>query len=252
VKNYTHMTNEVLPYHWSEETSRRYIDFGHYFVPAREQQMRIMVELLEDLSKPRIILELCCGEGLLADMLLEQIPGSHVLGMDGSKIMLERASKRLARFGDRIKLSWFELADHSWRTVEKPVQAVISSLAIHHLDGQGKQDLFKDIYRMLSPRGAVIIADMTEPTTVNGRQVAANAWDDMVRKRSHELDGSTAALDFFLKEGWNTYRYSDPDDIDHPSPLFDQLRWLKQAGFVNIDVHFYQAGHAVFSGWKKG
>jgi len=35
--------------HWDEETSKRYIDYGRYFVPAREQRMRIMVDLLKRL-----------------------------------------------------------------------------------------------------------------------------------------------------------------------------------------------------------
>ena len=104
---------------------------------------------------------------------------------------------------------------------------------------------------MLAEEGAFIIADMIEPVTDAGRRVAADAWDEVVRQRSLELDGSTAGMDFFLQEGWNTYRYPDPDDIDHPSPLLDQLKWLEQAGFVDIDVHILQAGHALFSGWKK-
>lgn len=152
---------------------------------------------------------------------------------------------------NRIKLSSFDLADRSWRRLEQPVQALVSSLAIHHLDGVGKQVLFQDVYTMLTVGGAFIIADMVEPATPPGRNVAAEAWDDVVRQRSLELDGTTTGLNFFLQEGWNTYRYLDPDDIDHPSRLFDQLRWLEQAGFGDIDVHFMQAGHALFSAWKK-
>jgi len=129
---------------------------------------------------------------------------------------------------------------------------VVSSLAVHHLDGDAKQVLDRDVYAMLSPGGAFIIVDMVEPATVSGRNVASDAWDEVVRQRSLELDGSIAALDFFQQAGWNTYRYLDPEDIDHPSRLFDQLKWLEQAGFVDIDVHFMQAGHALFSGWKKG
>jgi tRNA (cmo5U34)-methyltransferase len=128
---------------------------------------------------------------------------------------------------------------------------VVSSLTIHHLDGVGKQTLFEDVFTMLASGGAFIIADMIDPTTHAGRMVAADAWDEVVRQRSLELDGSTVGMDFFQQEGWNTYRYPDPDDIDHPSPLVDQLKWLEQAGFVDIDVHFMHAGHALFSGWKK-
>jgi len=39
--------------------------------------------------------------------------------------------------------------------------------------------------------------------------------------------------------------------LPHSCLVFDQLVWLEQAGFVDIDVHFFQAGHALFSGWKK-
>jgi tRNA (cmo5U34)-methyltransferase len=245
------MTNDNSYIHWDEDTSKRYLDYGRYFVPEREQQMHIMVDLLRNLPQPLSILELCCGEGLLAEMLLDERTSSTYLGLDGSAQMLEQASHRLSRFGSRAKLGSFELADHLWRKLDQPVHAVMSSLAIHHLDGEGKQTLFQDVYAMLIEGGAFIVADMVEPATTQGRDVAADAWDAVVRQRSIALDGTTVGLDFFLHEGWNTYRYSDPDDIDHPSGLFDQLKWLEKAGFVDVDVHFMQAGHALFSGWKK-
>ena len=109
------MNTEPGPDHWDEETSQRYLDYGRYFVPAREQQMRIMVDLLRGLLQPCIVLELCCGEGLLAEMLLAELPGATYLGLDGSDLMLEQASQRLSRFGSRVKLGKFELADRSWR-----------------------------------------------------------------------------------------------------------------------------------------
>ncbi len=244
------MTSDIPDNLWDEETSQRYLDYGRYFVPERERQMRISVDLLRNMSEPCSVLELCCGEGLLAELLLDEIPGSSYRGMDGSGLMLERAGQRLSRFGDRVRLSNFNLADHAWRKLDGPVNAVVSSLAIHHLDGEGKQLLFKDVYACLSPGGAFIIADMIEPATPPGRALAADAWDELVRERALELDGNTAGFDFFQREGWNTYRYLDPDDIDHPSPLFDQLKWLEQAGFIGIDVHYMKAGHALFSGWK--
>ena len=83
-----------------------------------------------------------------------------------------------------------------------------------------------------------------------GGQQAAEALDDVVRWRSIGLDGNTAAFEFFRKEGWNIFRYLDPEDIDKPSPLFDQLKWLEQSGFSNVDVHWMLAGHAIFSARK--
>ncbi len=245
------MTVDNPKIHWDEETSRRYLDYGRYFVPAREQQMHIVADLLKGLTQPFTVLELCCGEGLLAELLLNELPEAAYWGLDGSTLMLEQAGSRLSRFGERVKLGSFDLADCSWRKLDQPVQAVVSSLAIHHLDGEGKRRLFEDVYAMLTHGGVFIIADVIEPASPAGRNIAADALDEVVRQRSMELEGSSAALDFFLGEGWNTFRYFDPEDIDHPSLLLDQLKWLEQAGFKEIDVHFMQAGHALFSGWKK-
>ena len=67
--------------------------------------------------------------------------------------------------------------------------AVVSSLAIHHLDGTEKQVLFKDVASILAPGGSFIIADLTEPMDRFGRKHAANIWDEAVRQRSINLDG---------------------------------------------------------------
>jgi tRNA (cmo5U34)-methyltransferase len=164
--------------------------------------------------------------------------------------MLQRARERLIRFGSRFKCGVFDLASADWRKPELPVHAVVSSMAIHHLTGPQKKELFSDVYRMLVKDGAFAIADIVEHTNEMGRCIAAKTWDEVVRKRSVELDGNTEVFEFFEREGWNTFWYLDPEDIDKPSPLFDQLKWLEDAGFEDVDVHWMLAGHAVFSARK--
>jgi tRNA (cmo5U34)-methyltransferase len=235
---------------WSEETSRVFIDYSRYFVPERDHQMRIIAALLSYLERPCVILELCCGEGLLAEVLLDTFPTFTVQGLDGSVEMLQRARERLVRFENRFQCSTFDLASADWRKLEFPIHAVVSSMAIHHLTGPQKQELFFDVYQMLVDDGAFVIADIVEHTNEMARRLAAETWDQVVRKRSMELDGNTEAFEFFEREGWNTFWYLDPEDIDKPSPLFDQLRWLEKAGFEDVDVHWMLAGHAVFSARK--
>ncbi|MCI0398677.1 MAG: class I SAM-dependent methyltransferase [Chloroflexi bacterium] len=235
---------------WDEQVSQLFIDYGRYFVPNREQQLQTIAGLVPRLDRPGLIVELCCGEGLLAEWLLERDPAATVIGFDGSAEMLHRAGERLARFGARFQPRPFDLFDTSWRKVDEPAQAVVTSLALHHLDGPQKQALFRDVYGMLTAGGAFIIADIVEPTHSQGWQVAAQAWDEAVRERALALDGTLDGFDFFERERWNLYRYYDPEDIDKPSPLFDQLKWLEQAGFTAVDVYWMRAGHAIFGGWK--
>lgn len=244
------MATNNLEHHWNEDTSQQFLDYGRYFIPEREQQMRIIKDLLQRLPQPVSIVDLCCGDGTLAEVILEGCPGSTYLGLDGSNLILEKAREKLSHFTGRVTLQSFELAERSWCLMDHAPGAVVSSMAIHHLEGAGKQVLFRDVFSLLAHGGGFIISDMVEPTTAQGRAVAADAWDEVVRKRCLDLDGTTAGLDFFVNEGWNTYRYDNPDDIDHPSSLVDQLTWLKEAGFEATDVHFMQAGHALFSGWK--
>jgi len=219
---------------WSEETSRTFMDYGRYFVPERDRQMQMIAALLSYLDGPSVIVDLCCGEGLLAEVLLDGFPAFTVHGLDGSAEMLQRARGRLARFGNRFRCTAFDLASAAWRRPGWPIHAVVSSMAVHHLTGPQKQELFFDVHRMLVDEGAFVIADIVEHTNETAERLAAETWDHVVRERSLDLGGNTAAFDFFVREGWNTFWYLDPEDIDKPSPLFDQLRWLDQAGFVLV------------------
>src|SRR5262245_15784423 len=164
--------------------------------------------------------------------------------------MLATARVNLGRYGERFQTLRFDLADHTWRAPAFPVHMVVSSLAIHHLDGEGKLQLFRDVYAMLESGGALAIADVIAAAHPLGAEAAAKAWDAAVRKRALEFDGNLAAFEAFEREKWNMYRYFDPDDIDKPSRLLDQLRWLEQAGFADVDVYWMLAGHAIFGGQK--
>ena len=130
------------------------------------------------------------------------------------------------------------------------VEGIVSSLAIHHLGSEQKWVLFQDVFEMLSPGGVFVLADLIQPTNRLGWELAADAWDEAVRQRSLQLDGNLEGFEAFENQHWNLYRYFDPQDIDKPSGLLDQLKWLEAAGFTDVDVYWMRAGHAIFGGFK--
>jgi len=99
--------------------------------------------------------------------------------------------------------------------------------------------------------GAVVIADLVQPATSAAQALAARAWDESVRHRSLERAGHLGPFEKFVHERWNLYADPDPDPIDQPSPLLDQLRWLEEAGLAGVDVFWMKAGHAVFGGVRE-
>jgi tRNA (cmo5U34)-methyltransferase len=236
---------------WSEATSEQFVDFGDYFVPERQAQIETICSLIPDSRHPHVV-ELCCGEGLLSAALLAHHPDITVHAYDGSPIMLTKTAQRLDGFAGRYTTREIDIAAMDWRRFPWPVRAFVSSLAIHHLDGAGKQKLFADLAAALAPGGALVIADLIEPETQRGREVAARGWDQAVRARALELDGNEKAYEFFRDDAWNYYSDPSPDPIDQPSALLDQLKWLEDAGLENADVHWLKAGHAIFSAVKPG
>ena len=232
---------------WDEHDSHDFIDLGRFFVPDREEQVAAVLDMVPD-PGDGLLVDLCCGEGLLSRALLERFPRARVLAMDLSPAMLEHARAALAAYGERFTARQFDLAERSWRSFPEPVRAFVSSLAVHHLDGAGKRELFLDLAAALAPGGAVVIADLVKPATPASHQIAARAWDGAVRRRSLELAGHLGPYEKFRDERWNLYADPEPDPIDQPSPLLDQLRWLEAAGLTGVDVCWLKAGHAVFGG----
>ena len=232
---------------WDEHDSHDFIDLGRFFVPDREEQVAAVLDMVPD-PGDGLLVDLCCGEGLLSRALLERFPRARVLAMDLSSAMLEHARAALATCGERFTARQFDLGDRSWRSFPEPVRAFVSSLAVHHLDGAGKRELFLDLAAALAPGGAVVIADLVKPATPASHQLAARAWDGAVRRRSLELAGHLGPYEKFRDERWNLYADPEPDPIDQPSSLLDQLRWLEAAGLSGVDVYWLKAGHAVFGG----
>ena len=67
--------------------------------------------------------------------------------------MIARIKTTLAVYGKRFKAMQFNLRSKDWRRFPWPVHAVVSSLAIHHLDDTEKQILFEDIVSLLGAGG---------------------------------------------------------------------------------------------------
>lgn len=239
------------PVTWNEADSETFILLGMVAVPGREEQMATVAALLpfeQDASFQ--VVELCSGEGLLAYTLLDCFPGARLLALDLSVTMLARASELLVPFLNRCELEEFDLLSDGWLNRIDGVDAVVSSLTIHHLDREGKQRLFRNVLQRLAPGGALIIADLVHSQRSEATELFADAWDYTAEEQSFLEAGSFAPYELFVSEKWNHYRY--PDDTDTPSPLFDQLRWLSEAGYVGVDCFWMRAGHAVYGGYKAG
>lgn len=163
--------------------------------------------------------------------------------------MREQVRNSLSNYAERLEVRPFELTRSGWERELPACRAIVSSLAIHHLDGAQKRDLYARLLDRLDPGGALLIFDLAAPPSRLGWQYAAREWDRTVERQSQELAGSAALFDEFRRTEWNFYAYPD-DPIDKPSSVAEHLRWLAEAGYTGADVFRMRAGHVLYGGYR--
>jgi SAM-dependent methyltransferase len=107
--------------------------------------------LLDHVSREvRSVLDLGTGDGRLLALLMRDRPNVGGVGLDFSDVMLEAARDRFA--GDER----IELVQHDM-TAPMPAlgrfDAVVSSMAIHHLEHDRKRTLYAEVFDLLEPGG---------------------------------------------------------------------------------------------------
>ena len=163
---------------------------------------------------PGRVLDLGAGTGLLAGSVAQAFPAARLTLLDGAGAMLAQARERL---GDRAS---YVVGDFADPLPEGPWDAVVSALAIHHLDDPGKRDLFVRVRAALAPGGVF----------VNAEQVAGEtAWLDAVYVQRHEH--AARALGATEAE-WAAAAQRMSHDLC--ATVEDQLAWLRDAGFADV------------------
>lgn len=235
---------------WSEENSWHFIQLGLVYTPARDEIQQTLLDLMP--ARPDesfLAVELGVGSGWLSAAILERFPAARVLGLDASPTMLRETAARLEPFAGRFELRPFRLEERSWLAeLGHDARCFVSSLVIHHLDGPGKQALYRDLYGRLEAGGAALIADIVAPRSDWERRYMARWWEAEVKRQSLAMTGSLQAYQQFVDDQWNLYEYPDP--MDMPSTLPEHLQWLTEAGFGGANVFWERAGHAVYGGYK--
>jgi tRNA (cmo5U34)-methyltransferase len=235
---------------WGEADSQHFISAGKVHIPERDWIQESILDLMPaQPDEPFLAVELGTGSGWLSEAILDRFLRCRVVGLDPSPVMRREAAQTLQRFRDRAELRPFHLQDRSWLDgIGSEVRCFVSSLVIHHLDGGGKRQLYRDLHQHLEDGGAVLIADLVAPVSERELRYMADRWNAEVRRQSLALTGSPEVYQRFVQDHSNWFEHPDPGDT--PSTVPEHLTWLSEAGFVGVDVFWARAGHALYGGYK--
>lgn len=213
---------------WSAE---RYEDFIGRVVPDYEAQTLLVIEALRTVAPEGVgafkVLELGAGTGGLARRLLDAFPGVRVSVVDVSPVMIAAIREVLAPYGERATVLQADFADVS---LGSGYNAVVSRLAIHHLDDPGKQGLYARVLAALIPGGVFVNSDLIRGGSDEEEAALRADWRDYMTARGDDPDAWA---------GWLV------GEDDHPAVEGDQIAWLEAMGFTEVRTLWKKAGFAM-------
>ena len=182
-------------------------------------------------NKPKRILDVGAGTGLLSSLIADKHPNAKFVLQDGSPAMLEQAGDLL---GDSIEST--VVSDFADPLPGDSYCAVVSSLAIHHVKDEGKRDIYSRAHDALSPKGWFVNAEhVAGPTELLDKEF--DAWHE---REAKALGVTNAEWDAALE------RFTH----DHRSSVHDQMKWLTQIGFTDVECLMQDYCFAVLIGRK--
>ncbi|CAH0535119.1 Carboxy-S-adenosyl-L-methionine synthase [Vibrio stylophorae] len=180
------------------------------------------------------VLDLGAGTGLFTSLVAQHYPNASFTLCDISSAMLSEAKNRFKHSAFTID---YQTKDYSAEPLVGKYDLIISALSIHHLDAQAKAALFQNIYHALNEGGQFINADQVLGETAQLETSYRNAWLKQVKEKGVTANALSAALER-MKE-------------DKMSTLSQQLQWMKDAQFQQVNCWYKNYSFVVFSGDKS-
>jgi len=190
-------------------------------LPHRTEGEKVLLEQIPINGKR--VLDLGTGDGRLLALVRLNNPSIEGVALDFSDPMIEKAEKR---FANDNKVT---IVKHDFSLPLPKVQlgrfdAIVSSLAIHHLTHSRKKQLYTEIFNILNPKGVFCnLEHVSSPTeNLHWKFVAAIGWTPETEDPSNKL------LD-----------------------VHTQLQWLREIGFMDVDCFWKWLELALLIGFKS-
>jgi len=151
------MADDAGQFHFSPDF---YGDLIRSEVPAYDELQAVVAASTSDITPVARVLDLGAGTGVTSAAVLSEHPDALFTLLDESTDMLGKARDLLP--ADQV--DDVVVRDLGEDLPPGSYDLVVSALAVHHLDGPGKQALFERIRTALRPGGRFVMGDVVVPT----------------------------------------------------------------------------------------
>ena len=226
------MTKHYIRERFNDHASQ-YDEQRRKLIPCFDDFYSIPITVLDTKKEKPHVLDIGTGTGLFSSFLKEKFPQAKLTLIDISEKMMEVAKDR---FRDESNVEYL-IADYTDYVFDSnKYDFIISSLSIHHLTDEEKRSLYDCLYTALKPGGVFVNADQVLGQTDYIESLYKEDWANKINNSGLTKEEVEAA--------------HERTKLDKMSTLEDQIHWLQQSGFQDVDCLYKYFNFVVLYGRK--
>lgn len=233
----------------SADFINRWANKSGWQAPIREVQTAMVLRMIpHPIDAPIRILDIGAGYGALAAAVLNDRPNSTAVCLDASEAMLKLGEERNSNLRNRITFVQASLEAPNWvKSVEGTFDAVISARALHHFtENQRRKYIFQEAFTLVRTSGCFINADNVRARTKALVERYRQARDEYLDRYVKESSGGKTNLAEAKAASPSTYH--GPHNNGY---LEEELAWLREAGFEDVDCFWKFTTTVVYGGFRS-
>lgn len=201
------------------------------------------------------VLDLGTGTGLLSLEVLNAFPNSRVVCHDFSEAMLDNARENLAKFAGRVSFCNSDLRAPAWRqAINETFDAVVAGFTLHSVP-ERIQAIYGEVFGLVKPGGCFMTCDnVSAPGTVTARLYREERHAVHRENLQAELgpDKSIETLEKERRERESAPARQTMRTLEVNYTLAEQMDWLREAGFDEVDCLWKDMRRAIIGGFRHG
>lgn len=233
--------NEKQPLSQMDEI-RLLEDLFPNIVPKYREVHDIITAMLDfETSQEIRVADLGCGFGDLTRKIIDAFPLSVVFGLDDQAAILERTREKFRDSTEQVVFFERDLNNSAWVNDLDHLHAVVSSFALDYLPEERHQALVHEAHDKMTPGGRWVSCEFFR------------SQDSRINRVFHDLEVSF--IQTALKNGNVSSEQLDQLGSSsilrrehHICTVDKKVQWLKECGFVQVDVPWRFLNLAIITG----
>ncbi|HTZ93835.1 MAG TPA: methyltransferase [Streptosporangiaceae bacterium] len=225
--------SEEMVQHWVKEATAQ--------ERRRAEPRKLMADLLPfGEGQEFTFLDLGAGTGAASRVILQRHPRATAVLADFSAQMMAAGEQEMVPFAGRYRAVEFDMTTGNWPAdIPAKLDAIVTSMCVHHLTDERKQGLFAEIFDHLVPDGWYFNFDPVSSPDPAVQRLWDRVSDHEDPEAAHRRHHRTAEE----RARWENH-------VRYIIPLDQQLDYLRSAGFAGIDIFWKKLENVIYGGFR--